>query len=91
MTSPLSSTVVAEGSEIGSTTVFISEVAGELVSFRPGEAGTFVDDGTGSTWNFTGEAIAGPAPGDRLIPLPRVDTFWFSWATFHPDTALHAP
>lgn len=47
------------------------------------------DQETGSTWNFFGEAIDGPLEGERLEPVPfKVDTFWFAWATYAPDTQI---
>ena len=46
------------------------------------------DAETGSTWNASGEAIAGELAGARLEPVPIIDTFWFAWAAFHPDVRL---
>ena len=36
---------------------------------------------------FTGEAIAGPAAGHRLQPLPSVLQTWASWTEAHPASA----
>jgi hypothetical protein len=38
-----------------------------------------------------GRAIDGPLVGTRLEPAEHVDTFWFFWAAFHPDTRVVAP
>jgi hypothetical protein len=53
---------------------------------RSGER--FVDEQTGSTWNVLGEAVEGPLVGERLEPVPHVDTFWFAWSAYQPDTSL---
>ncbi len=46
----------------------------------------FVDAQTGSTWDVTGHAIAGPLQGTRLTPLVHGNHFWFPWAAFRPET-----
>jgi hypothetical protein len=48
----------------------------------------FVDDETGSTWNLLGEAVDGPLRGETLEAIPHVDTFWFAWGAFQPDSAV---
>jgi len=49
------------------------------------------DRETGSTWDATGLAVAGPLRGRRLAPLPHLDTFWYAWAAIHPDTTRWVP
>ncbi len=46
------------------------------------------DRETGSTWTVLGRASSGPMQGAELTPVRFLDTFWFAWVTFHPDTAL---
>ncbi len=48
----------------------------------------FTDNETGSEWNVLGEATAGPLVGSKLTAVEHVDTFWFAWAAFAPDTRL---
>jgi len=48
----------------------------------------FSDGETGSSWLITGEAVSGPLAGTTLDRLPHLDTFWFAWATYRPDTIL---
>jgi len=85
--SALDSGQVADGRRIGATGAFDPVFDGRRLTFaRSGE--TFTDDGTGSTWNVLGEAVAGPLAGARLSPVEHVDTFWFAWAAFHPDTRI---
>ncbi len=88
--SAVNASEIAEGSDIGSTAVFVAEVDGRTATFtRVGER--FVDDVTGTSWNLLGEAVDGPLSGTRLVPVVHVDTFWFAWATFHVDGALFDP
>ena len=51
------------------------------------------DDGQASSlWHqLTGEAVAGPAAGRRLQPLPSVLETWAAWTEAHPDTTVMAP
>ncbi len=64
---------------------------GRQLTFAPADAATFVDAQTGSTWDILGRAVDGPLAGQSLQPLPHLDTFWFAWAAFHPDTRLIDP
>ena len=44
---------------------------------------------TGSLWSHvTGEALHGPAKGQRLEVVPSVQTTWAKWFAAHPDTKL---
>ena len=61
---------------------------GRRLTFSAEQNG-FRDDQTGSTWNVLGEATAGPLQGRRLQPITHLDTFWFAWVAFQPDTTLH--
>lgn len=54
-------------------------------------AGAITDEATGSTWNAFGRATDGPLAGQRLRPVVHLDTFWFSWVAFQPDTDLVSP
>ena len=47
-----------------------------------------VDEETGSVWLISGEAISGPLEGSSLDRVEHLDTFWFSWSTYQPDTVL---
>ena len=78
---------VADGADVGATSVFYSDHnQGPLHFTRSGDG--FVDEQTGSTWNVLGEAVAGPLAGERLEPVPHLDTFWFAWSAYQPNTAL---
>jgi len=45
-----------------------------------------------SLWHqLTGEAVAGPAAGQRLTPMPAALETWAEWRRDHPDTTIMAP
>lgn len=55
--------------------------------------GHWVDEQTGTTWCWNGEAESGPL-ADLEAQLERVTsttTYWFAWAAIHPDTELYTP
>jgi hypothetical protein len=85
--SALDADVVADGDDIGATGVFVPVVDGLVLTFSASDAG-FVDDQTGSTWNLLGRAVDGPLTGTELDAVAHVDTFWFAWSTFRPDTVV---
>jgi hypothetical protein len=74
---------VADGDEVGATGVFFTD--GSVFS-REGTG--VVDDATGTRWNVLGEAVRGPRKGERLEPVTHLDTFWFAWSGYRPETAL---
>jgi len=87
--------VVDEGAHV----VFWSQDAQAAMAYRPlteGERLTFeVTDGkitdleTGSTWETSGIASAGPLAGRSLEPVAEAYVaFWFAWAAFHDDTTI---
>ena len=86
--SALDASNVADGYDVGATGVFLTQADGTELTFVAAADGLFVDDQTGSTWNVLGQAVSGELEGTRLEALPHVDTFWFAWSTFQPDTAL---
>jgi Protein of unknown function (DUF3179) len=60
-----------------------------LLTFTPRGTG-FRDAQTGSMWNVLGQAAAGPLKGHRLRPVTHLDTFWFAWVAFQPQTRLYS-
>ncbi|MGH3464329.1 MAG: DUF3179 domain-containing (seleno)protein [Kribbellaceae bacterium] len=86
---------VAAGRDIGTVAVFDPVVDARRLSFRaatgtaPGDQpGDFVDRQTGTHWNVLGHAVDGPLAGRQLAAYPFIDTFWFTWVAFRPDTRL---
>jgi hypothetical protein len=85
--SPLEDRRVDQGRAVGATGAFDPVVDGERLQFtRDGDH--FVDDVTGTRWNVLGDAVDGPLAGTRLEPIEHLDTFWFAWAAFHPETGI---
>jgi hypothetical protein len=85
--SALDASDVAGGDDIGATAVFVPAVDGRSLTFSATDAG-FVDTETGSTWNLFGQATDGPLAGSTLDAIPHVDTFWFAWSAFRPDSEI---
>ena len=75
------------GRDVGSTGVYRSSVDGTPLTFTV-DGDTIVDNETGSTWNIAGVAIDGALAGSSLERVPHLDTFWFAWSTYQPDTTL---
>lgn len=68
--------------------VFMANSGGLQLNLEPGRtSGTFIDSGTGGTWDATGKPMGG---GDPLEPLAFYDVMWFSWVAFFPDTEVVA-
>ncbi|NNC75794.1 MAG: DUF3179 domain-containing protein [Acidimicrobiia bacterium] len=86
--SALAGETVATGRDVGSVGVFAPVVDGSAAAFTVDAEGGFVDDVTGTTWNVLGEGTAGPLFGENLERIPHLDTFWFAWSSFQPETLL---
>jgi hypothetical protein len=85
--SALEGRTVASGRDVGTTGVFEVSLDGQALSFEPADGG-FRDRETGSTWSPLGVATAGPLIGRQLTAVTHVDTFWFAWSAFQPDTEV---
>jgi Protein of unknown function (DUF3179) len=88
VTSPLDASSIAAGREVGTAVVFDRAVQGRTLSFEAGPGpGEVRDRETGSTWDLSGRATAGPLAGAQLGQVPHDDQFWFALAAFyeHPD------
>lgn len=88
--SALDTATIADGRDVGATGVFDTTVEGRQLTFEA-VGDHFEDDETRSSWTVLGEATAGPLAGTRLRSVPHVDTFWFAWAAFRPDTTVVEP
>jgi hypothetical protein len=62
-----------------------------VTTTQPGDptGALFMDDATGSQWNFRGCAIAGKAKGTCLEQLPAVKDYWFDWRNYNPKTTVY--
>ena len=85
--SPLVSDTVSDGPDIGASGVFVPEVDGQQLTFARSTEG-FVDEQTGTAWDVLGRGVSGELSGRQLEPIAHVDTFWFAWTAFHPETAV---
>ena len=87
--SALDEGTIVDGDDIGATGVFVPVVDGTALTFTL-SGGGFSDDQTGSTWNLLGMAVGGPLVDRQLEAVEHVDTFWFAWSAFQPDTSVAA-
>ncbi|GAB2763974.1 DUF3179 domain-containing protein [Nocardioides salsibiostraticola] len=93
--SALDTAQIADGASIGTVAAFDPTVPGrgvlEFERTGKGASARIVDTATGSTWDAFGTATDGELTGTRLDPVEYLDTFWFSWVIFQPDTGLQLP
>jgi hypothetical protein len=89
--SALDTAEIDAGRQVGASGVFVPEAGGQRLTFSAAGPDTFTDAQTGSTWDVLGRAVDGPLEGEQLAPVGHVDTFWFAWAAFHPDTRMVDP
>ena len=61
---------------------------GRALSFRT-EGGAIVDAETGSRWEVSGVAVAGPLKGRQLKYVNSGVEEFHIWAAFHPGTSIH--
>ena len=73
--------------DVGAAAAFERRARGRVLSFeRRGAA--LADRETGSRWDGTGRAFAGPLRGARLRALRHDAPFWFAVAALVPDVSL---
>jgi hypothetical protein len=76
--------------ERGLSAAWFRMVLGEPIEFSGTATGTVADDLTTITrWDLaTGVAVGGNLQGQRLVPLPVLNTSWAGWAATHPNAQL---
>ncbi len=79
---------VADGRQVAATGVFRPTVAGRRLTFAASGPNHFTDAETGSTWDILGRAVDGPLMGRQLERVDHIDTFWFAWGAFEPETRV---
>jgi Protein of unknown function (DUF3179) len=87
LASALDSQDIVAGRRVAATRAFEPTLDGRRVTFRA-DGDRIIDVETRSQWSVLGEAADGPLRGRRLKAVQHVDTFWFAWAAFQPDTRL---
>ena len=73
---------------VGAAAVYAVSVAGRTLHFRLAGLQAMRDQETGSTWDLSGHAVAGPLAGTRLQSLRFLNTYWFAWVAFHAKTSV---
>ncbi len=79
---------INRGRDVGTPAVYSRNVDGRTLTFRT-DGDAFVDEETGTRWNFFGEATSGPLVGTRLEKTVHYVPFWFAWAAFAPETPVY--
>lgn len=85
--------VIAGSREQNLTVSFESQLKdGAVLSFTPlqDELPLIIMDNSGSKWDIFGRAVSGPNKGKQLKPTRSFNAYWFAWAAFYPNTALHS-
>lgn len=85
--SALDAAQIPRSADVGAAAAYIPRIHGRRLTFVVRD-GAIVDDQTGSTWTIAGEAIGGPLGGSDLDVAIALDSFWFTWAAFHPKTKI---
>ncbi len=78
---------IKDGADIGTVAAYDPVVAGRRLHFTA-DADGFTDHETRSRWTVLGRADDGELAGRQLSAVTHLDTFWFAWVAFHPDTTL---
>jgi hypothetical protein len=86
-TSALDELDIASSREVGAIAAFEPRIGERLLTFEATRDGVR-DLETGTTWSISGRAVSGPLEGERLEPLVGIDSSWFDWAAFHPETRI---
>ena len=86
--SPLDAATITSSRDVGTAGAFDRRLDGRTLSFAPAGDTRFRDRQTGSTWDVTGAARAGPLAGRRLRPVVSDQRFWFAVAAFLPDARI---
>ena len=89
--SPLAGSVAVWDRDLGDRAIELA-VSGMLLDSTSLLYDRHRGQGPASLWHqLSGEAVAGPAAGRRLSPLPASLATWGTWRRDHPDTTVMAP
>jgi hypothetical protein len=80
---------ISASRDVGAAVAYSRRIGGMELTFVS-QAGAIVDQQTHTTWNLLGRATDGRLQGRSLKPVNAVDSFWFDWAAFHPETKIWA-
>jgi len=85
--------ILVVGPDDQSVRVFQRRIPGvsEVPEFYRVSATSFMDDATGSSWNFQGCAISGKLQGTCLTRVEVIKDYWFDWRHYNPATTVYRP
>jgi Protein of unknown function (DUF3179) len=73
--------------DVGAAIGFSRRVGGDVLTFVV-QDGLLVDRETGTQWSIFGAAVDGELAGEQLSGVAALDSLWFDWAAFHPNTEV---
>ena len=80
--------IVVVGPDAKSVRAFAAILHGAPADFYWSDGAILRDATTGSTWDFRGCAVSGPAAGECLRHLAALRDYWFDWRLYHPRTSI---
>ncbi len=85
--------ILVLGPDDQSVRVFRRRIPGvsEVPEFYRVSPSEFMDDATGSTWNFQGCAVSGKSHGNCLERVEVIKDYWFDWRNYNPETTIYRP
>ena len=85
--------ILVVGPDDQSVRVFQRRIPGlsEVPEFYRTTAALFMDDTTGSSWNFQGCAVSGKSEGKCLTRVEVIKDYWFDWRHYNPATTIYRP
>ena len=85
--SALDAAQIPDSADVGAAAAYVPVAGGRRLTFTV-QDGRIVDEQTGSPWTIGGRSFDGPLAGTQLEVAVAIDSFWFDWAAFHPDTEI---
>jgi len=85
--------ILVVGPDNQSVRVFQRRIPGisEVPEFYRVTPALFMDDATGSSWNFQGCAVSGKSQGKCLARVEVIKDYWFDWRHYNPATTIYRP
>ena len=82
--------ILVVGPDDQSVRVFERRIPGvaEIPEFYRVSPALFMDDATGSEWNFQGCAVSGKSKGICMAHVEVIKDYWFDWRHYNPDTTV---
>jgi hypothetical protein len=83
--------ILVVGSDNQSVRVFQRRIPGisQVPEFYRLEDSLFMDDISGSKWNFQGCAVSGKMQGACLARVEAIKDYWFDWRHYNPATTVY--